>query len=343
MCCYVAMSRQDRQDRKIPGDEAAEEGEMMSVASTRASAALVERFLIVNVERVWSEYSVQTCHDSRRPFVLALCLHAFCVEAAESQPSGDLLDERFGYFGAFCIVDLLNAMNDETCSIVNEIARTDRGSYAGQTTSFDAFLVLADCGYMSYLIWGAIGGTLSGMGPGALAILGIVLMCWPIGACKVPLRSSLMILLWALVCDNAQVLCRCCRRCCCRCCREAPEVRSIGKVKKTLILLLSVAGVGGMAVLPLAGVMGNLKEGPSLYQDADCAARLFLKSALGDTAAIGSSGSAASQDGGATASIQESAALLRLIQDSLGNQITVDGFTQRPQQNTDENQFGLTT
>lgn len=41
--------------------------------------------------------------------------------------------------------DLLNAMNDETCSIVNEIARTDRGSYAGQTTSFDAFLVLADC------------------------------------------------------------------------------------------------------------------------------------------------------------------------------------------------------
>ncbi|CAJ1424764.1 unnamed protein product [Effrenium voratum] len=239
---------------------------------------------------------------------------------------------------------LAEVMNEEQCTVAS-IDRSDRGSYAGQPTSIDAFLVLGECSSMAFMIYGGLLGGLGGMGIGTLAIIGLVLICWPIAACK--------------------VLTRRCRRCCCSCCREGKEIRKIGNVKKVVILLLS-AGLAGMAALPMAGLLGDLKATGA--QDADCAARSFLQSALGDIAGIGQGQSqafdsnstrrlqasasflglvtaqqqaqtlssavsslataaaqAAGQDGGAAGQIQESVALLRQMQDGLRSQITVQG------------------
>ncbi|CAE7242166.1 Ank3, partial [Symbiodinium necroappetens] len=175
---------------------------------------------------------------------------------------------------------LLEAMSEtDTCEIT-AVERADRGSNAGKDTGLLEFLTIGECSYVAFLIYGALLGSLSGMGPGTVAIIGIVLLCWPIAACK--------------------VCCRCCRKCCCSCCREGKEVRKIGNVKKIVILLLSLAGLGGMAALPMAGIMGDVKAGTAVANSADCASREFLRSALGDVTAIGSAASVpAGSSGGA--------------------------------------------
>ncbi|CAE7925299.1 Ank1 [Symbiodinium sp. KB8] len=246
----------------------------------------------------------------------------------------------------------------DTCEIT-AVERADRGSNAGKDTGLLEFLTIGECSYVAFLIYGALLGSLSGMGPGTLAIIGIVLLCWPIAAFK--------------------VCCRCCRKCCCSCCREGKEVRKIGNVKKIVILLLSLAGLGGMAALPMAGIMGDVKAGTAVANSADCASREFLRSALGDVTAIGSAASvpagssggadpdpgsnssrllqgasfigiatasqevqtvsaavdalataatqAAGQDSGAADHVAESLGILRLMQDSLSAQISVGGST----------------
>ncbi|CAE7716268.1 Ank3 [Symbiodinium pilosum] len=158
----------------------------------------------------------------------------------------------------------------DTCEIT-AVERTDRGSQAGKDTGLLEFLTIGQCAaassYVAFLIYGALVGALSGMGPGTLAIIGLVLLCWPIAACK--------------------VCCRCCRKRCCSCCREGKEIRKIGNVKKVVILSLSLAGLGGMALLPMAGLMGDVKAGTAVAQSADCASREFIRSVLGDVTAIG--------------------------------------------------------
>eukprot|EP00439_Symbiodinium_sp_Y106_P032550 s1746_g3.t3 len=255
---------------------------------------------------------------------------------------------------------LLEAMSEaDTCEIT-AVERAERGSNAGKESGLLEFLTIGECSYVAFLIYGAILGSLSGMGPGTLAIIGIVLVCWPIAACK--------------------VCCRCCRKCCCSCCREGKEVRKIGNVKKIVILLLSLAGLGGMAALPMAGIMGDVKAGSAVANSADCASREFLRSALGDVTAIGNAASvpaggssaaadpdpgsnssrllqgasfigiatagqevqtvstavdalataatqAAAQDNGAADHVAESLAILRLMQDSLSGQISIGGST----------------
>eukprot|EP00434_Breviolum_minutum_P027356 symbB.v1.2.024187.t3/scaffold2225.1/size85319/8 len=222
--------------------------------------------------------------------------------------------------------DLQAAMESSVTCTVEPVQRTDRGSYAGQTTSFGDFLVVGGCAPMGFLIYGALG-SIAGMGVGALAIIALVLLCWPIAACK--------------------VLTRRCRRCCCRCCKEGPEIRPIGKFKKTTILLLSLIGVGGMAALPMGGLLGDLKAGSAGYDGADCAARSYLESALnsgggssasfigfsvqslsGETTSLASTAAQAATAGSSlSTAIQESVTLLRLILTSLQSQISVDGNT----------------
>ena len=91
-----------------------------------------------------------------------------------------------------------------------------------------------------------------------------------------------------------------------RCCREGKEIRKIGRferveclfdksvglkgnIKKSVILVLTLAGLGGMALLPMAGgatgavylpvcallkgLLGDVKAGATAAQSADCASR----------------------------------------------------------------------
>eukprot|EP00930_Biecheleria_cincta_P045331 TRINITY_DN31253_c0_g1_i1.p1 TRINITY_DN31253_c0_g1~~TRINITY_DN31253_c0_g1_i1.p1 ORF type:complete len:1908 (-),score=336.38 TRINITY_DN31253_c0_g1_i1:122-5845(-) len=168
-------------------------------------------------------------------------------------------------FTAGCVAkDLkvkLMGVTAESCE-VTVVKNPDRGTYAGKSETISAFFASGVCGEMALLIH-SIPQAFRGMGIVGAVLVGLVVMTWPLVALQVGFR------------------------CCRKCCGEPNEITQPGHRKQILILLMSVVGLGGMLAVAFGAFAGDLNGGKAEAESANCAARNFMVSALGDISLVG--------------------------------------------------------